>query len=127
MMDDIYNSRILEFAGNIPRIGTLTDADAEAGAHSKLCGSRVKVSWGRPQTTHLAQANPVQQSSRFQALDDQEAAPARGRQGSSSGLGGMRDRVRLFGGSLQFESSPGAGFGITAHFPLSDASPGASP
>ena len=23
MMDDIYNSRILEFAGNIPRIGTL--------------------------------------------------------------------------------------------------------
>ena len=43
MMDDIYNSRILEFAGNIPRIGTLPDADAEAKAHSKLCGSRVKV------------------------------------------------------------------------------------
>ena len=43
MMDDIYNSRILEFAGNIPRIGTLPDADAEAGAHSKLCGSRMKV------------------------------------------------------------------------------------
>ena len=43
MMDDIYNSRILEFAGNIPRIGTLPDADAEAGAHSRLCGSRVKV------------------------------------------------------------------------------------
>jgi SUF system NifU family Fe-S assembly protein len=43
MMDDIYNSRILEFAGNIPRIGTLPDADAEANAHSKLCGSRVKV------------------------------------------------------------------------------------
>ncbi len=42
-MDDIYNSRILEFAGNIPRIGTLADADAEAGAHSKLCGSRVKI------------------------------------------------------------------------------------
>jgi NifU-like protein involved in Fe-S cluster formation len=43
MMDDIYNSRILEFAGNIPRIGELADADAEAGAHSKLCGSRVRV------------------------------------------------------------------------------------
>jgi SUF system NifU family Fe-S assembly protein len=43
MMDDIYNSHILEFAGNIPRIGTLADAEAEAGAHSKLCGSRVKV------------------------------------------------------------------------------------
>ncbi|MDX3926976.1 MAG: iron-sulfur cluster assembly scaffold protein [Shinella sp.] len=43
MMDDIYNSRILEFAGNIPLTGTLADADAEANAHSKLCGSRVKV------------------------------------------------------------------------------------
>ncbi|MCF3639785.1 iron-sulfur cluster assembly scaffold protein [Rhizobium sp. TRM95111] len=43
MMDDIYNSRILEFAGNIMRIGTLADADAEASAHSKLCGSRVRV------------------------------------------------------------------------------------
>ena len=43
MMDDIYNSRILEFAGNIPRIGALPDADAEAQAHSKLCGSKVRV------------------------------------------------------------------------------------
>lgn len=43
MMDDIYNSRILEFAGNIPRIGTLADADAEATAHSKLCGSKVRI------------------------------------------------------------------------------------
>lgn len=42
-MDDIYNSRILEFAGNIPRIGLLEDADAEASAHSKLCGSRVRI------------------------------------------------------------------------------------
>ena len=42
-MDDIYNSRILEFAGNIPRIGKLDDADAEASAHSKLCGSKVKI------------------------------------------------------------------------------------
>lgn len=43
MMDDIYNSRILEFAGNIPRIGALPDADAEAQAYSKLCGSKVRV------------------------------------------------------------------------------------
>ncbi|MEI2300394.1 iron-sulfur cluster assembly scaffold protein [Ensifer sp. MJa1] len=43
MMDDIYNSRILEFAGNIPRIGTLADADADAAAHSKLCGSKVHI------------------------------------------------------------------------------------
>lgn len=43
MMDDIYNSKILEFAGNIPLTGTLEDADATAQAHSKLCGSRVRV------------------------------------------------------------------------------------
>ncbi|MGV8937021.1 MAG: iron-sulfur cluster assembly scaffold protein [Allorhizobium sp.] len=43
MMDDIYNSRILEFAGNIERSGTLPDADASALKHSKLCGSKVTV------------------------------------------------------------------------------------
>lgn len=43
MMDDIYNSKILEFAGNIPLTGTLENADATAQAHSKLCGSRVRI------------------------------------------------------------------------------------
>jgi NifU-like protein involved in Fe-S cluster formation len=43
MIDDIYNTRILEFAGNIPRLGTLDDADASAMAHSKICGSKVRV------------------------------------------------------------------------------------
>lgn len=42
-MDDIYNGKILAFAGNIERIGTLEDADASAQAHSRLCGSRLKV------------------------------------------------------------------------------------
>lgn len=43
MLDDIYNSRILEFAGNIPRIGRLDHPDATAKAHSRLCGSTVTV------------------------------------------------------------------------------------
>jgi len=43
MLDEIYNTKILEFAGNIPRIGRLTDPDASAKAHSKLCGSTVTV------------------------------------------------------------------------------------
>jgi NifU-like protein involved in Fe-S cluster formation len=43
MIDDVYNAKILEFAGNIPRIGRLDDADAEATAHSKLCGSKVHI------------------------------------------------------------------------------------
>lgn len=42
-MDDIYNSKILEFAGNISHAGILEDAHASAKAHSKLCGSRVTV------------------------------------------------------------------------------------
>ena len=43
MLDAIYNKRIIEFAGNIPRIGRLKNADASATAHSRLCGSTVTV------------------------------------------------------------------------------------
>jgi NifU-like protein involved in Fe-S cluster formation len=43
MIDKVYNAKILEFAGNISHIGALDDADAEAIAHSKLCGSKVKI------------------------------------------------------------------------------------
>jgi NifU-like protein involved in Fe-S cluster formation len=43
MLDEIYNARILELAGNIPRIGRLADPDASARAHSRLCGSTVTV------------------------------------------------------------------------------------
>lgn len=43
MLDDIYNARILELAGNIPRLGRLDAPDASAKAHSKLCGSTVIV------------------------------------------------------------------------------------
>lgn len=43
MIDDVYNAKILGFAGNIERIGRLEDADASATAHSKLCGSTVTI------------------------------------------------------------------------------------
>ncbi len=43
MIDDIYNRSILEFAGNIPRLGRLADPDATATAHSRLCGSTVTI------------------------------------------------------------------------------------
>ena len=42
-MDDIYNSKILEYAGNITRSGSLPDADAVSEKHSRLCGSKVRV------------------------------------------------------------------------------------
>lgn len=43
MLDNVYNSKILEYAGNIERLGRLEDPDATAKAHSKLCGSTVIV------------------------------------------------------------------------------------
>src|SRR6476619_3057740 len=43
MLNDVYNRRILELSGTIPRIGRLEAPDASATAHSKLCGSTVTV------------------------------------------------------------------------------------
>jgi NifU-like protein involved in Fe-S cluster formation len=43
MLNEVYNKRILELAGNIPRLGRLPTPDASATAHSKLCGSTVTV------------------------------------------------------------------------------------
>jgi NifU-like protein involved in Fe-S cluster formation len=43
MLNEVYNRRILELAGGIPRLGRLDQPDATATAHSKLCGSTVTV------------------------------------------------------------------------------------
>ncbi|TCD14589.1 iron-sulfur cluster assembly scaffold protein [Oricola cellulosilytica] len=43
MIDDIYNAKLLEYAGNIGRTQRLEDPDASAKAHSKLCGSTVTI------------------------------------------------------------------------------------
>jgi NifU-like protein involved in Fe-S cluster formation len=43
MINDIYNKRIIELAGNIPRLGRLSQPDSSSTAHSKLCGSTVTV------------------------------------------------------------------------------------
>jgi NifU-like protein involved in Fe-S cluster formation len=43
MINEVYNKRIIELAGNIPRLGRLGDPQATATAHSKLCGSTVTV------------------------------------------------------------------------------------
>jgi NifU-like protein involved in Fe-S cluster formation len=43
MLNDVYNRRIIELAGTIPRIGRLAEPDATATAVSKLCGSTVTV------------------------------------------------------------------------------------
>lgn len=43
MINEVYNSRILSFAADIPRLGRLVAPDASATAHSRLCGSTVTV------------------------------------------------------------------------------------
>jgi len=50
-LNEVYNQRILELAGDIPRIGPMDDADASASAISKMCGSKV--------TVHLKMADGV--------------------------------------------------------------------
>ncbi|MEL6750699.1 MAG: iron-sulfur cluster assembly scaffold protein [Pseudomonadota bacterium] len=42
-LDAVYNAKILDYAGNIGRIGKLDAPDGSAKAHSKLCGSTVSV------------------------------------------------------------------------------------
>jgi NifU-like protein involved in Fe-S cluster formation len=43
MLNEVYNRRIIELAGTIPRIGRLPHPGATATAHSRLCGSTVTV------------------------------------------------------------------------------------
>ena len=50
---------------------------------------------------------------------DPRTAFAVGSEGQGSGVGGMRDRVRLFGGQLRIDSAPGEGFTIAIEFPFS--------
>ncbi|MGI9523574.1 MAG: iron-sulfur cluster assembly scaffold protein [Hyphomicrobiaceae bacterium] len=42
-LNDIYSSRLLDLAADIPNSVPLSAPDAVASAHSKLCGSTVKV------------------------------------------------------------------------------------
>jgi NifU-like protein involved in Fe-S cluster formation len=41
--EDIYSQRILELAAALPRTARLSEPEATATAHSKLCGSRVTI------------------------------------------------------------------------------------
>src|SRR3984957_3340377 len=43
MLNEVYNRRIIELAGTIPRIGRLPDPGARATARARLCGSTVTI------------------------------------------------------------------------------------
>ena len=42
-LNDIYSARLSDLAADIPQSSPLADPDASASAHSKLCGSTVRV------------------------------------------------------------------------------------
>lgn len=43
MLNEVYNRRIIELAGNIPRLGRLSAPHATSTAVSRLCGSTVTI------------------------------------------------------------------------------------
>ena len=92
MLNDVYNTRILELAGSIPRIGRMLAPHASATAHSKLCGSTVTVDLkmeGDVVTdfAHLVKACALGQAS--------SSIMARNVVGSRAGeLRDLRDKVR---------------------------------
>ena len=57
------------------------------------------------------------------ADDGRGCAPEDALRGGGSGLGGMRERLRLYGGSLELHSAPGEGMRLRVKVPLQE-SPG---
>ena len=54
---------------------------------------------------------------------DMDAVNERVRQGTSTGLASMRERVRLFGGSVSWISAPGEGMQVRVTLPLEEDTP----
>jgi NifU-like protein involved in Fe-S cluster formation len=92
MLNDVYNSRILELAGNIPRLGRLNAPDATATAHSKLCGSTVTVDLKMAGDTVTDFAHDVKACALGQASSSIMARHVVGARADE--LRGLRDAVR---------------------------------
>lgn len=81
----VYNTKILDYAGNIGRIGRLDAPDGSAIAHSKLCGSTVSVDLAVENGVVIDYAQDVKAC----ALGQAAAAIV-----ASNVLGASRDEVR---------------------------------
>lgn len=104
MLNDVYNSKILDLAGNIPRIGRLSDADASATAHSKLCGSTVTVDLKMEGPVVVDFAHDVKACALGQASSSLMARHVVG--ASAEELRGLREEVRRM---LKEKGSPPSG------------------
>ena len=92
MLSDIYNKRILELAGNIPRLGRLETPGATATAHSKLCGSTVTVDLAMADGKVVDFAHDVKACALGQASSSIMAAHVIG--ATAQELRELRDQVR---------------------------------
>ncbi|MFZ5736469.1 MAG: iron-sulfur cluster assembly scaffold protein [Pseudomonadota bacterium] len=92
MLNDIYNNRIIELAGNIPRIGRLQHPDASATAHSKLCGSTVTIDLKMDGNTVTDFAHVVKACALGQATSSIMASHVVG--STASELKALRETVR---------------------------------
>jgi len=59
------------------------------------------------------------------ADDGRGCSPAHALGSGGSGLGGIRERLRLYGGTLELHSAPGEGTRLRVALPLSDTAPAA--
>jgi NifU-like protein involved in Fe-S cluster formation len=92
MLNDVYNRKILELAGGIPRLGRLDSPDASATAHSKLCGSTVTVDLKMDGDTVTDFAHEVKACALGQASSSIMARNVVGAKAEE--LRGLRDTVR---------------------------------
>jgi NifU-like protein involved in Fe-S cluster formation len=92
MLNEVYNRRIIELAGNIPRIGRLSAPDASATAVSRLCGSTVTIDLAMDGDTVTDFAHEVKACALGQASS---SIMARNIVGSKAGeLRDLRERMR---------------------------------
>ena len=104
MLNEVYNSRILELAGNIPRLGRLAEPHATATAHSKLCGSTVTVDLKMDGDTVVDFSHDVKACALGQASSSIMARHVVGSKADE--LRGLRETVRRM---LKEDGAPPAG------------------
>ena len=109
MLNEVYNKRILELAGNIPRLGRLPVPGASATAHSKLCGSTVTVDLQMDGDTVTEFAHEVKACALGQASSSIMARNVIGAKAPE--LRALRDTVRKM---LKENGSPPAANGPTS-------------
>ncbi|HEY7873413.1 MAG TPA: sensor histidine kinase [Rudaea sp.] len=86
------------------------EALANAARHAKATCIRIELQQN-PTNLHLSIRDDGRGCNPTQAF-------AAGSEGRASGLGGMRDRVRLYDGDFRIESAPGAGFAVLIDLPV---------